>query len=66
MRLHDPVHGAGQQRQLEAQLAELEADVDVVDVPRPPAGDDRDVVEAVRPTTLLPAPDLDFHGDLPI
>ena len=57
----DAVHRRGEHRQLELVGAELPGDVDVVGVARAPRGDDRDVVEAVGPTSLLAASDLDLH-----
>src|SRR3712207_6857744 len=48
-------HGGGQQRELEAVVAELPRDVDVVGVARAPGRHDRDVVEAVCAAGLLPA-----------
>ena len=60
-RRDDAVHRRRQQRQLEAVVAELPGDVDVVGVARAPRGHDRDVVEAVGAAGLLPAADLDLH-----
>ena len=60
-RRHDAVHRGTDDRQLEAIGVELPGDVDVLGVAGPPAGDDRDVVEPIRPTTGLADPDLDFH-----
>ena len=62
---HDPVHRRAEERQLEAERVELPGDVDVLGVARPPARDDRDVVEAVGLPTRLVDPDLDLcHGAL--
>ena len=57
----DAVHRRGEQRELEAVVAELPGDVDVVGVARAPRGHDRDVVEAIGAAGLLPAADLDLH-----
>ena len=60
-RRDDTVHRRGEQRQLEQVRAELPADVDVLRIPRPAAGDDRDVVEPVRLPRLLASTDLYVH-----
>ena len=57
----DPVHRAGQQRQLEAVVAELPADVDVVRIARAAGGHDCDVVKPVCAPRLLATADLYFH-----
>src|SRR4029453_8009295 len=53
-------------RQLESEGGELPGDVDVTGVARSPAGNDRDVVEAVGPPTGLADADLDFHLSSPL
>src|SRR5438270_489620 len=58
-RADDAVHGGRHQRQVEAVGVDLPGDVDVLGVARAPAGDDGDVVEAVRPPTRFADPDLD-------
>src|SRR5215203_6287266 len=60
-RRDDAVHRRGQQRELEEMRSELPADVDVLRVARPTARDDRDVIEPVRMSRLLAAPDLYIH-----
>ena len=62
VRRHNAVHGGGHERQLEAIVAELPGDVDVVGVARATRRDDGDVVESVGSAGLLPAADLNFHG----
>src|SRR4029453_10520136 len=59
-RAHHPVHGGAHHRQLEAEGVDLPGDVEVLRVPRPPAGADRVVVEPVGPPPRLPDPDLDL------
>ena len=56
-----PSSAAAEQRQLEPVRTERPGDVDVVRIARPSRRNDRDVVEAVRPTGLLSASDLYFH-----
>src|SRR5690606_30982944 len=58
---HHAVHRRGQQRQLEAVVAELPGDVDVVRVACPAGRNNRDIVESVGAAGLLPAADLYFH-----
>ncbi len=58
------VHGRGKAGQRQGEGAELPGDVDVFGVAGAPAGNDRDVVEAVRPAALLAPPDLYFHARL--
>src|SRR5439155_19788392 len=55
------VHRRAHDRQLEAERVELPGDVDVFRVARPPARDDRDVVEPVGPSSRLTDADLDFQ-----
>jgi hypothetical protein len=61
-RRDDGIHGRSQQRQLEPVALELPADVDVVGVPGPPGGHDRQVVEAVRAPGRLAGTNLHFQG----
>src|SRR5205085_5545395 len=51
----------GQQRQLKPVWPKRPGDVNVVRIPRPARGDDRDLVEAVCPAGLLSAADFYFH-----
>ena len=55
-----PVHRRAHERKLEAEGVDLPGDVDVLGIAGAPTGDDRDVVEAVRPTTRLADADLDL------
>ena len=61
---HHAVHRRGQQRQLEPVGPERPRHVDVVRIPRPPRGNDRDVVESVGAARLLASADLYFHGGI--
>ncbi len=61
VRRDDAVHRRGKQREVEAIVAELPRDVDVVGVSRAPGRHDRDVVEAVCTAGLLPSADLNLH-----
>ena len=54
------VHGRPQQRQLETVGVDLPGDVDVLGIPRPPAGDDGDVVQTVGLPPRLEDADLDL------
>ena len=56
-----PSIASAEQRELEAVVAELPGDVDVVGVARAARGDDGDVVEPVGASRLLAASDLYFH-----
>src|SRR5690606_15912698 len=56
------VHGGSQHREFEFEGVELPADVDVVGIPSPSAGDDGYVVESVGLTTRLADTDVDFHA----
>ena len=60
-RRDDAVHRRGQQRQLEAVVAELPRDVHVVGIACAPGRHDRDVVEAVCAAGFFPASDLNLH-----
>ncbi len=60
-RRHHPVHGRGQERQLDQVGPQLPADVDVLSVARAAGRHDRDVVESVGTPGLLAPPDLDLH-----
>ncbi len=57
----DAVHRRGHQRQLELEGVDLPRDLDVLGIPGPAAGHDRDVVEPVGPASRLADPDLDLH-----
>ncbi len=61
-----PSIAEAEQRQLEQVRPELPADVDVLRVTRPAAGDDRDVVEPVSLPRLLAAPDLYVQVNAPL
>ncbi len=60
-----PIHGRGEQGQLEAVGTEGPGDVNVVRVPRAARRDDRDVVESVGAPPLLASTDIDLQLDPP-
>src|SRR5690606_11741889 len=62
VRAERSVHRRAQHREGEAAGVELPADVDVVGVPGPPAGDDGYVIESVGLTARLAYADVDFHA----
>src|SRR5262249_21001773 len=59
---HDAVHRGRHHRQLELVRVDVPRDVDVLGITRAAARHDRDVVEAVGPSSGLADPDLDFHS----
>ena len=66
LRRDDAVERRGQQRQLEPVGTQRPRDVHVVGVPRPPGRDDRDLIEAIGPTSLLATADFYFHSKIVI
>ncbi len=55
-RAHDPVHGGGDDGDVEAPPAQLPGDVDLVGIDGQGPGNQRDVIEAVRARAFRPRP----------
>ena len=60
------VHRRSHHRQLKAECVDLPGNIDVRGVPRAPAGNDRNVVEAPAATPRFTHADFDFHGPPPL